>query len=51
MKITASKVYDFSVDYRAFGTSNIVKIHKYLKKKMFGLIKMCYSTYFYHFTP
>ena len=22
-------VYDFSVDYRAFGTSNIIDIHKY----------------------
>ena len=24
---------DFSADYRAFGTSNIVDIHKYLMKK------------------
>ena len=27
-------VFDFSVDYRAFGTSNIINIHKYLMKKM-----------------
>ena len=26
-------VYDFSVDYRAFDTSNIIGIHKYLMKK------------------
>ena len=26
-------VYDFSVDYRAFDTSNIIDIHKYLMKK------------------
>ena len=26
-------VYDFSVDYRAFDTSNITNIHKYLMKK------------------
>ena len=26
-------VYDFSVDYRAFDTSNIINIHKYLMKK------------------
>ena len=26
-------VYDFSVDYRAFDTSNIINIHKYLIKK------------------
>ena len=26
-------VYDFFVDYRAFDTSNIVDIHKYLMKK------------------
>ena len=26
-------VYDISVDYRAFGTSNIIYIHKYLIKK------------------
>ena len=26
-------VYDFSVDYRAVDTSNIVDIHKYLIKK------------------
>ena len=37
-------VYDFAVDYRAFDTSNIIDIHKYLTKKtwykiMFGLIK------------
>ena len=37
-------VYDFSVDYRAFDTGNIIDIHKYLIKKiwyeiMFGLIE------------
>ena len=26
-------VCDFSVDYRAFDTSNIIDIHKYLMKK------------------
>ena len=26
-------MYDFSVDYRAFDTSNIIDIHKYLMKK------------------
>ena len=26
-------VYDFSVDYRTFDTSNIIDIHKYLMKK------------------
>ena len=26
-------VYNFSVDYRAFDTSNIIDIHKYLIKK------------------
>ena len=26
-------VYNFSVDYRAFDTSNIIDIHKYLMKK------------------
>ena len=26
-------VYDFSVDYRAFDTSDILDIHKYLMKK------------------
>ena len=26
-------VYDFSVDYRAFDTSNIIDFHKYLMKK------------------
>ena len=26
-------VYDFSVDYRAFNTGNIIDIHKYLIKK------------------
>ena len=26
-------VYDFSVDYRAFDTSNIIDIYKYLIKK------------------
>ena len=26
-------VYDFPVDYRAFDTSNIIDIHKYLIKK------------------
>ena len=26
-------VHDFSVDYRAFDTSNIINIHKYLMKK------------------
>ena len=26
-------VYDFSVDYGAFDTSNIIDIHKYLMKK------------------
>ena len=26
-------VYDFSVDYRALDTSNIIGIHKYLKKE------------------
>ena len=25
-------VYDFSVDYRAFDTSNIINMHKYLMK-------------------
>ena len=28
-------VYDFSVNYRAFDTSNIVNIHKYFMKKEF----------------
>ena len=37
-------VCDFSVDYRAFDTGNIIDIHKYLIKKiwyeiMFGLIE------------
>ena len=37
-------VYDFSVDYRAFDTSNIIDIHKYIMWKTwyeikFGLIK------------
>ena len=27
-------VQDFSVDYRAFDTSNIINIHKYLMKNM-----------------
>ena len=27
-------VYDFSVDYRAFDTSSIIDIHKYLIKKL-----------------
>ena len=31
-------MYNFSVDYRAFDTSNVIDIHKYLKI-MFGLIK------------
>ena len=26
-------VYNFSVDYKAFDTSNIIDIHKYLMKK------------------
>ena len=26
-------VFDFSVDYRAFDTSDIIDIHKYLMKK------------------
>ena len=26
-------MYDFSVDYRTFDTSNIIDIHKYLMKK------------------
>ena len=26
-------MYNFSVDYRAFDTSNIIDIHKYLMKK------------------
>ena len=26
-------VYNFSVDYRAFDTSNVINIHKYLIKK------------------
>ena len=26
-------MYDFSVDYRAFDTSNIIDIHKYLMDK------------------
>ena len=26
-------VYNFSVDYKTFDTSNIVNIHKYLMKK------------------
>ena len=26
-------VYDFSLDYRAFDTINIIDIHKYLMKK------------------
>ena len=26
-------MYDFSVDYRAFDTSNIIDIYKYLMKK------------------
>ena len=34
-------VYHFSVDYRAFDTSNIINIHKYLMKK-YG-IKQCLS--------
>ena len=34
-------VYDFSLDYSTFDTSNIININKYLMKKqrMFGLIK------------
>ena len=37
-------MYDFSVDYRAFDTSNIIDIQEYLMKKtwykiIFGLIK------------
>ena len=32
-------VYDFSVDYRVFDTSNITNIHKYLMKK--SDIKYC----------
>ena len=28
-------VYDFSVDYIAFDTSNIIHIHKYLMKKQY----------------
>ena len=35
-------VYDFSVDYRAFDTSNIINIHKYLMKKQD--IKRCLSS-------
>ena len=31
-------MYNFYVDYRAFDTSNVIDIHKYLKI-MFGLIK------------
>ena len=27
-------VHNFSVDYRAFDTNNIIDIHKYLMKKM-----------------
>ena len=26
-------MYDFSVDYKTFDTSNIIDIHKYLMKK------------------
>ena len=35
MKITRlnGRVYDFSVDYRTFDTSNIIDIHEYLMKK------------------
>ena len=35
MKITELNgcVYDSSVDYRAFDTSNIIDIHKYFMKK------------------
>ena len=32
-------MYDFSVDYRAFDTSNIIDIHKYLMEKHY--IKQC----------
>ena len=32
-KIKWVYVYDVSVDYRAFATSNIIYIHKYLIKK------------------
>ena len=39
-------MYDFSVDYRAFDTSDIIDIHKYLMKKQyqmtFGLINKVY---------
>ena len=32
-------VYNFSVGYRAFGTSNIIDIHKYLMKKPYCSLK------------
>ena len=40
-------VYNFSVDYRTFDTSNIININKYLMKKtwhkiMFGIIKQMF---------
>ena len=43
-------MYNFSVGYSTFDTSNIIDIHKYLMKKtwykiMFGLIKKKLSNY------
>ena len=41
-------MYDFSINHRAFETSNIINIHKYLMKKhsikCLGLIKNCLLT-------
>ena len=34
-------VYNFSIDYRAFDTSNIIDTHKYLMKKL-ALIKIIF---------
>ena len=43
-------MYNFSVDYRAFSASDIIDIHKYLKKKawhkaIFGLIKKMFFVF------
>ena len=42
-------VYNFSIDYRAFDTSNIIDIHTYWMKKhnikYLGLLKKCLSNY------
>ena len=44
------RVYDFSVDYKAFDISNIIETHKYLMKEtwcktMFGLIKRMFFVF------